>query len=465
MDTRANQAIIGALLSAVLAVPITAEPAADHPNAQIVIYVEVPPGVADQVTLVPLALALVGANAAPLPLEPVRSEWVSTELAGRQIRLVDQSIESGVYSAIEISFDRIQGYVGRAQIHADPGAEALRVPLDLEIRAGDCAFLILRWVPHPIDEEEGRYQPRLELLVPDVPPLGSLAFVSNEGSGNVSVVDRFTRRIVDVLMVGELPRDLAYSGRKQWLYVALAGSDEIVAIDALSRHIIRRVPLRFGDEPSRILLSEDERTLYVLNQGSDVLVVFAAESLQELSRHPGEEGSRSLDQDRTSGHIYITAEFADEVLVFDPAEGRAIRSITVASSPTEVLVNDRSGELYVSSSSRRRLLIINSRTGALTAQLNLCGPAVGLAYNPVSRRLYAALDNCDEISISRPERTLEISSLRVPGRPGRLSFDSDQRRLLVTLPGLDQLAFYNTNSARLLGLIDVGQRPYAVVVP
>ena len=34
--------------------------------------------------------------------------------------------------------------------------------------------------------------------------------------------------------------------------------------------------------------------------------------------------------------------------------------------------------------------------------------AVGLAYNPVSQRLYAALDTCQEISISQPERGLEV---------------------------------------------------------
>ena len=49
--------------------------------------------------------------------------------------------------------------------------------------------------------------------------------------------------------------------------------------------------------------------------------------------------------------------------------------------------------------------------------------------------------------------------------PGLIALDRNYRHLLVTLPRSNQVIVYNANSRGLEGTVEVGQRPYAVVVP
>ncbi len=433
-------------------------------DAQIVIYISVPERVREDVTLDVGAVTVVG-RAATIALEPVRRELRSTRVAGRPVRFVDQPVPSGRYEFLNVVFDGAGGRIGPARVRPQVPDSGIAIGLDLDVRTGESAFLLLQWTPHAIEPDSAVYTPRFELMVPEVGPAGSLAFVSNEGSGNISVVDRFSLSVVDVLMVGAEPRGMAYSERDQQLYVAVAAAHEIVVLNALSRQAIRRVPLRYGDEPTRLLLSDSEEEIHVLNYGSNVLTTLAVSSLQEISRVAVGERPRAMAAGGVGGYLYVTSELSSRILVYDPTTGSQENSIAVESPASEVLFDGGAEQLFVSSATQGRLTVLGAQSGELVARLDLCSPAASLAYNPVSRRLYAAAAACREIAVFRPEQALEIGVVELPDRPGRMAFDADGRQLLVPLPLANQLAVYNANSADLSGIVEVGEKPYEVVVP
>jgi len=454
--------LLALLLTGVIA-PVAGAMSSDG-SAQIVVYLEVPAAVVER-TRLDLDRVTLASEADTLTLACLQRELVADRLAGKQIRLIDQDIPHGIYRTLTLVFGGVEGHLGEAPVHPPISPDGLAIDLDVEIRSGECELVMLQWSPSPLPATSEVFTPNLEAMTPDVPPLGSLAFVSNEGSDNISVIDRFSHRVVDVIMVGAQPRGLAYSRREQQLYVAISGDDAIAVIDVLSLQTMRKVTTGFGDEPTRLLLSSDETTLYVLNHGAATLTVLNVGSWQERSRIATGQRPRALTEDRLTGFVYISSELTSEVLVYDPNSDSVVNSFTLDSSPTEIAYDATTRRLYLASAARGRLLALNTDSGVVTAQLSVCAPADGLAFHPASRRLYAALAGCREISVSLPEQDLEVATIRLPDRPGLMAFDAEYRLLLVTLPATARLAVCNPNSTRLVGLVEVGQYPHSVIVP
>jgi YVTN family beta-propeller protein len=432
-------------------------------GAQLVVYVEVPRNAVDQ-TLGIAAVAL-HAGSSVEPLRPLVTELVAGRLAGRQVRLVDEVVPPGVYEALEIRVDRVEAPIGGVIVRPEPPADPLQVPLNRPLREGECVLVTVRWVPEAVDPDAPGHLPRLELVAPEVGPLGSLAFVTNEGSGNVSVVHLASRRVVDVVRTGDGPRGAAYSRLRQRLYVTNAESHSVVALDVPSRQRIRAALTSVGDEPSRIAISADESRLYVLHRGSDVLSVLDAESLQEISRTFLGEAPRDLAVDPASGLVYIASELATGVRVFDPARPDREISLPADVAPSEVVFDPVSRHLHVAGADQRVLTVVSVDTQSVVARLNVCSAATGLALHPRSRRLYAALGGCRELAVLSPEVGLEVDSVRLDAPPGLIAFDADYRELLVTSPTTAELRFYNANTLQPVGVAAVGEQPFQAIVP
>ncbi len=92
-------------------------------------------------------------------------------------------------------------------------------------------------------------------------PDGKRAAVSNLWSGTVSFfeVSGPTLKPAGTLAVGAFPRGLMYAADGKTLYVALAGDDEVAAVDCAAHKVVRRWPA--AREPRTLALSPDGRWL------------------------------------------------------------------------------------------------------------------------------------------------------------------------------------------------------------
>src|SRR5688500_16771303 len=116
---------------------------------------------------------------------------------------------------------------------------------------------------------------------------GYLVAVSNERSGDVSLIDGATREVVDTIRVGKRPRGIAASRDGKLLYVALSGSpiagppgkdgkepenlpppdrkaDGIGVIDVANRKLLKIMPS--GDDPEQFAISADGSKMYIANE-------------------------------------------------------------------------------------------------------------------------------------------------------------------------------------------------------
>jgi len=432
-------------------------------NPRLLIYLEVP-GSAISTELFLEGLELVGGDGAvPLPLEWLK--LVSRDLAGKQRLLASSEVPVGRYSSLHFTMTKIVGQIGVAEVHPGVPPGGVSVPVDLELQADRTTTVFLRWRPAPIDPEAEFHVPDLDTQSPVIPPLGSLAFATSGGCGSVMIINRLTSRVVGAIRVDDDPRGLAYSRNNQTLFVALADQDAIAVVDVMSLRLNKIVPLQFGDDPTRLLLSRDEATLFVVCPGSRSLTALSVWSQQQQFKLAVGETPRSVAQDPVTGYLYVACEDEGRLQIVDPVAGAITGSLTFVSAPVEVVIDEPTRLLFLGGSAQRSIRSFDLAAETSGGDQNICGPVVGLAVNPRTRRLYASIPSCRNLAVIRPDVGIEFGSISLPGSPGLMSFDQEYRQLWVVLPEQGALAVCNVNRGQLESLIELDADPFEVLVP
>lgn len=455
------QALPLALALAALPIPVPAGPPPDGSMSLLVLYLEAPAGPAREVRLF-LGGAVLTGERDSLPLGMGARTLAAGKGPGSQVLLCEQAIPPGRYASLRLRFDSISAYAQAAPIRPAPPPGGLAVPLDLQTAAGRAAPLFLFWDPALDSLDSAGYRPSIRARPEARVPPASLAIVANAGSHYLTCIDRFRRRVVDVLPSGRRPMDMVYASGRREFYVANSASDDITVLDLHAGRPARTLSLRGGDEPRRLALSEDQRRLYVLNGGSNSVSVLNLASHQEEGRVQLESEPAALAVDDGNGAVYVTSRESDRLYAIDPGNLSATSLLRFGANLDELALNRKERRLYVVKPAQRQLSVLDLARNAVTGHIQLCSPASGLAFHPVTRALFASLRDCAIVAVLKPEDNLELGSIRLPHAPGRIGLDPEAKSLLVTFPGEGRLAFYNANSWKQQALLEVGKQPSAV---
>ena len=125
------------------------------------------------------------------------------------------------------------------------------------------------------------------------PPPAIGVYITNEQSGDLSIVDAATQSVVATIPLGKRPRGIAASPDGKLLYVALSGSpsappgvdektlpppdrsaDGIGVVDIAARKLVR--VLTSGPDPEVVAVSHDGAKLFVANEDAARLTMINA---------------------------------------------------------------------------------------------------------------------------------------------------------------------------------------------
>jgi len=436
----------------------------DEPG-RLLVFVEVPSETPPATILDLAGIEAVGNGSAVRQVTLRHQQLDARALMGRQVLLAEMELPAGSYHVLKLHLDGVRTAVGTAPVVPGVDPAGYAVTVDMELAAGACEAVFLRWLPARESGRDQPYVPRLEVRLEPLPPLGSLALVTRRDPGMLVAVDRMAGRVVHVQRLGEDPRDVVYLPLRQKIFVALADQDALVEVDALSLRQERVIPLQFGDEPSRLALAPDGGTLHVLNVGSRSLATLNVWSLQERSRVAVGEGPRDMDVDIRSGQVYVACEDEGQVQVVDPDQGRIVATHSAVSSPVAVVFDSDLRRLYVASASQYRLFGFDLMEGADLGSQSLCGSAVDLVFEPRAHQVFAAVPGCRQVAVLRPAAGVEFAPLKLSHSPQRLAFDAEYSQFLATAPGAGIVVIGDPHSGRTLASVEVGGTPTAVVVP
>jgi YVTN family beta-propeller protein len=236
--------------------------------------------------------------------------------------MTDKGEGGNTISIIDVALRRNVGTIGLAQLRRPHGIAVLPVtgeivatienPFGL-VKADPAARKVVRQYstngdsPHMVTLGSG----------------GETAWVSNSGSGTVSVVNLRSGAVETTIATGENPQGSTLSADGTRLYVTNMGSNTISIIDTKTRRVVGQI--QTGTGPARVFITPDGKTL-IYNLQTGQAIGFADLALGKETAHiplPGQPLSVSLSRDGRTAYLGI--QDSDKVAIVSVPERRIIR--------------------------------------------------------------------------------------------------------------------------------------------
>ncbi len=172
-------------------------------------------------------------------------------------------------------------------------------------------------------------------------PDGKRVIVTSESTNMLHVIKVPEHTIEYNILIGARPRAATFNSDSTLAYATAEISGEVVKVDMTTGKVLKTSAL--NDEkakPKDILLSKDEKTLYVAGGRSNTIKVLNADTLKLIKKIPVGKRVWGLAMTRDGKKLFTTDGVSGTVSVIDTAKNEKIKVVEVGSFPWGVVVND-----------------------------------------------------------------------------------------------------------------------------
>ena len=214
-----------------------------------------------------------------------------------------------------------------------------------------------------------------------------LVFVSNERSGDVTVIDGATDSVVGTFPVGKRPRGIHATPDGRRVFVALSGSprmapgldenrapadkraDGLGVIDPSARKLIDR--WHVGSDPEQFAISKDGKFAFIANEDDASASIIDLDSGQLRGRIKVSEEPEGVGVNPATGEVYVTCEEKGEVFAIEPDQQRVIATIETGGRPRSVAFSPDGTHAYVACENGGYVAVIDARAHKLLSNIQL----------------------------------------------------------------------------------------------
>jgi YVTN family beta-propeller protein len=484
----------------------------DPNQGQITLFLNGPEKASLDITFDVSAVNLVSEDGRVRQVTDVPRKINSLDIKGRQILIGEATLPEGKYRKVQL-------IVSQASIRKEDSTARLALPedgieiaIDAKVIRNQNTPLFINWNPDTSVKDGYLFQPALPVKGQQTELSALLVYVTNEGSDNVSVINRKSGEVVATVMVGKNPKGIASSSERKdaRVYVANSGSDSISVIDPNTNKVESEIPVRFGKEPIGIAVTNvipNREFVIATNYRTNSVSFFDADTFEETTSidvgrgptdvtvDPSEDtffSSRHFSPDeinllesyrRKFFNVYVVNENSRDVSVLkmnvQTMELEEVLTVSVDWRPIALELDYARGKLYVANYGSDKLSVIDilgivkgDLDGAVSTINDVGTFITGIVADPAFERLYLLKEVPGQILILRPSfsdlNVLEAAMPPVMGiipvgeRPRSLELDPEIRMLYVVNRGSDNITVIDKTTRKVTGLIPVGSRPYGI---
>jgi YVTN family beta-propeller protein len=438
----------------------------------------------------------------------------SLDMQRRQILLGEAMLPEGKYKKIQL-------LVNNAYVKSKEETTALSLPdkmielnIDTSVTRNQNTTLFLNWNADLSVYESYMFKPAFTVKGKARELSSLMIYVTNEGSDNVSVINRQSAEVTATIMVGKKPRGIAVShgGRRHKVYVANSGANSISVIDPATNRIENEIPIRFGNAPEGIAVantSSNKELIFVANYGSNNVSVIDTTTFQEVEKidvgrgpiaiavdPPIEEilGTGDLSLEDMSVlrnyrnkfiNVYVANHNSNDISVIRmdalTQKSAEVLTLNVEWRPIALYVDYRKGKVFIANYGSDRVSVLDivetvkGNTSAAVSTIKNVGTSItGVISDPVSDRIYLLKEVQGEIMIIRPFSkgfdTLQTIMPPVTGiiatgdSPRSFMLDPEGRKLYVVNKDSNSISIVDRTTKKVEQVIPVGKSPYGITV-
>ena len=159
----------------------------------------------------------------------------------------------------------------------------------------------------------------------------TMAFVTQQGSDQVSAIDLKTQTVKWTIPVGKLPAGISMTPDDKYLLVGIMGSDYVEVIDWRTQKTVKRIKTGNGAHNFRAL--GDRRHVFVSNRVQNSINIIDQVTLENVGMIPVPGGPDCMELTNDGKTLWVTLRWIKKVAVIDVASRKVIKMIPVGRSP------------------------------------------------------------------------------------------------------------------------------------
>src|SRR6266550_3707372 len=268
-------------------------------------------------------------------------------------------------------------------------------------------------------------------------------YVTNEVSGDLSVIDTRTRKVIATVPLGKRPRGIHASPDQKTLYVALSGS-----------------PIAGPDV--------DESTLPPPDKSADGIGVFSVAQNKMVRVLPGGSDPENFDVSKDGKQLLISNEDTSAVSIVDIASGTVLKTIKIGGQPEGVRVAPDGKRVFITSEEDGTITVLDLAAGHIISTFKVGRRPRSIAFMPDGSRAYVNAENDGTVVLvdAVKFKTLKTIPLGKPGviKPMAVLLSPDATRLYVSTGRGQQVFTVDTATQTVLGSVTVGKRPWGIAL-
>jgi YVTN family beta-propeller protein len=280
--------------------------------------------------------------------------------------------------------------------------------------------------------------------------LGTIAYVSNNQSNSVSVINLATNTVTNTITVGSNPVSLRLNPSGSFLYVANYGSNNVDVINTTTNTVSNTI--NTGQGPDYIAFNPSGTFAYVSNSKSNNISVISLSSNTVSLSIPVGSIPKSIAFNPSGTFAYVANSGSNTISIITTATNSVASSINVGINPTSVAINPSGTLAYVTNYGSNNLSIISTATNTIIKSISLAssiyqptGPFY-VTFNPTGTFAYIAEYLNSTISEINPSTNTVVSIFSAYSYPTSLAFNPSGSFLYITSSFYNELISKNTGT-------------------
>lgn len=272
---------------------------------------------------------------------------------------------------------------------------------------------------------------------------GYRVFVTNETSGDLTVIDGSTLEAIATVPLGKRPRGIHASPDGQTIYVALSGS-----------------PLA----PPGV----DESTLPPPDKSADGIGVFDVKQNKIVRVLPGGSDPENFDISRDGSVLYVSNEDAAGISFVEIATGKILETVRTGGEPEGVTLAPNGKQVFSTAEADSIVAVIDADSHKLLKKLKVGRRPRNIVFLPDGSRAYVNAENDGSVVVFDPIKyqTIQTIQLGTPGevKPMGLALSPDAKHLYVSTGRGHKVFVIDLATNQSTASFEVGQRPWGIAV-
>lgn len=314
---------------------------------------------------------------------------------------------------------------------------------------------------------------------------GYRIYVTNERSGDLSIIDSATHEVVATVPLGKRPRGIHASPDGKFIYVALSGSpiagpgvdestlppadkaaDGIGVYDVAQGKLVKMI--KSGSDPEEFAISADGKVLFVSNEDVAGISVLDLATEKIVATLPTGEEPEGVELSPDGKFVYATSEDAGTIYKIDTATRTVLNSLKVGRRPRTIAWTPDGKRVWVNAENDGTVVLVDVEKNAIIETILLGEPGVvkpmAVLLSKDATKLYVSTGRGKKLFVLDTATRKVETSFEVGQRPWGIALSPDGKTLYSANGPSNDLSVVDLVSKTVTKKVKLTGSPWGAIV-